>query len=149
MTKLVQPNIQQVDYFVSEISIKHLTSEEITKNKMEKQLSIDPEIYQEQEKGNLFKVSLSIKAFECDEIGGYEISLTVHGIFNISDELKSNRNDKAAFVKFTALPCIINQTRLYIKSITSGMPLKDYMLPMISIGEMSRLVDEKYSKISE
>jgi hypothetical protein len=56
--------------------------------------------------------------------------------YHFTEELSKESKEYHALLSGSALPCLINQTRLYLKTMTSYFPIGEYILPMIDMRDL-------------
>lgn len=94
-----------------------------------------------------FKIVLSITANnENVKKPGYFFSLVTEGIFSINGFDQQPKEQIDSFLKFGALPMLINHVRSYLMNTTSFYPYGKYTLPAIDLSELLKNKQEQAQK---
>ncbi len=106
-------------------------------------IDINYDIFQTENSKNKIQVLLDIEINRDKTHNGYKITLSTGGEYEFSDNVKQETEMYKQLIMYSALPCLINQTRLYLKTSTSLFPLGEYILPML---DMKDIIDQKFNK---
>ena len=90
----------------------------------------------EKKEGELdFIVNFNIKCNE-EEKPGYYFDIGAVGEFTLKNIETLDDNIEKQYILYTALPMIINSTRVYIQNITSMHSFGPYLLPTLDLGKL-------------
>ncbi len=97
-----------------------------------------------------FIVNFNIKCNE-EEKPGYYFDISAVGEFTLKSIEAMNDNVENQYILFTALPMIINSTRVYIQNITSMHPFGSYLLPTLDLGKLieNKSMEDDFIEIEE
>jgi len=137
--------IQQIQFVVMKSSIDiHVTEKTKRIDTSKIPLDIDFEILQRNDNPYFVRVVMTIKGNHDKSVAGYVFEVKVGGEYKISEEVVLDDDEFKAYVQNSAVACLINETRLYLQTLTSFHPFRSYIMPMI---DMKNLWEQK-TKIS-
>jgi len=132
--------IQQTQFVVLKSIIYNIDHAEDTKSVSELPIDFDYEFLEHKEIKTKIRVILSIRINQDKAKDGYFIDVQTGSEYEISEDISRTDKEYQGLLLYSALPCLINQTRLFLKTVTSHFPTKEYILPMI---DMLDLVKQK------
>lgn len=100
-------------------------------------VSADFDIFYSEEDGDNFHflVNFNIRCNE-EEKPGYFIDVGTVGKFSLKNHNGISDKVENQYVLYTALPMVINQTRMFIQTITSMHSLGTYLFPALDLSEL-------------
>lgn len=138
--------IQQIQFVVMKSSIDIHVNEKTKRIDTSKiPLDIDFEILQRDDNPYFVRVVMTIKGNQDKSMSGYVFEVRVGGEYKISEEIVIDSDEFKAYVQNSAVACLINETRLYLQTLTSFHPFRSYIMPMIDMRDLW----EQKTKISK
>ncbi len=130
--------LQQTEFVVLESSVKVYLPEDARELDLcDIPVSIDFEVLeQESIDPSTFRIILELKGNESESVPGYKFELTVGGEYHISEEITPGSPEFIALVQSSALACLINESRVYLQTITAFLPFGSYILPMVDLNDL-------------
>ncbi|HNX37690.1 MAG TPA: hypothetical protein PL124_02060 [Candidatus Cloacimonadota bacterium] len=136
--------IQQSQFVVLEASVKLFVPDNTTEIDTSKSpIDLDYDIYQSLETPHKLRIILTIRGNMNEEVPGYVLLLKTGSEFDISPDLAPSSQEFQDFVKRAALPCVINEARAYLQSMTIFLPFGKFTLPMLDINDLLQQKNEQ------
>ncbi len=138
-----QANINQIGFVVlkSIVDVNFLGKSE--ESFIDLPVEIDFNVLKAEDDESKIRVVLDLYINVDRSHDGYKIELCTGGEYQFSDEIEPDSEEYTKLMLYSALPCLINQTRLFLETITSFYPMGKYILPMF---DMKDLLDKKTQK---
>lgn len=130
------------NFFITNTSLLSVYPESNQRLRLDKlKLICDFDIFTSDKKGGKldFIINFNIKCNE-EEKPGYYFDIGAVGKFSLQNIENQNKNIEKQYILYTALPMIINSTRVYIQNITSMHSFGAYLLPALNL---QKLIDKK------
>ncbi|MCK9309316.1 MAG: hypothetical protein PHH43_00055 [Candidatus Cloacimonetes bacterium] len=140
--------IQQTQFVILESSVKvHIPKDATQIDLCKMPIEIDFDILQDHNsEPYAARVVMTIKSNNKKEVPGYAIFLKVGGEYKLSEELEVMGEDYRMLVSNSAVACLINESRVYLQTLTAFFPFGSYIMPMI---DMNNLWEQKTSFVKD
>ncbi len=100
-------------------------------------IDVDFEIFEAKDNEYLYNIVLNINGnYNENPVSGYKFSITVNGIFELTDIKEDNKSQIGQFLNYSALPMLISSVRNYILNISSYAPYGKYLLPALDLNAL-------------
>ena len=143
--KVQNGKIQQTQFIVmsSQVDI-HINKKSKKVNLNEMPIDIEFDILQNIEnEPYVVRVLMTLSGNTEKTVSGYVFEIKVGGEYKLSEDLEVMGTNYKHLVNNSAVPCLINETRVFLQTLTSFYPFGSYIMPMI---DMKDLWDKKFAK---
>lgn len=136
--KPLDAKIQQSQFVVLQSFVK-LHVEKNAKKIDLSELPIDMEfdiLYNREEEPYTVRLMMTIKGNTDKRVSGYMFELKVGGEYRLSEDLEIMGDEFKSLVQSSALACLINESRVYLQTLTAFFPFGEYIMPMIDMKDL-------------
>jgi hypothetical protein len=130
--------LQQTQFVVLDSSIKLYVPDNASEIDLSKiPVTMDFDLLEnENNDPHTLRIVLSITGNESDQVPGYIFNLTVGGEYSLSNNIEPGSDEYKAYVKNSALACLINESRVFLQTISSFLPFGSYIMPMVDLNDL-------------
>ncbi len=133
------------EYYITESTIISIYPESKQRVRLDRlKVFADFDIFSNDERNNDFSflINFNIRCNE-EENPGYFIEVGAVGKFILKGNDSMSDKTKHQYILYTALPMVINQTRLFIQSVTAMHSLGAYLFPAL---DLNSLIENKINE---
>lgn len=130
--------LQQTQFVVLESSVKIYLPEESQELDLSKiPISMQFDFLEPEDNDpQCFKIVLSVAGNESESVPGYKFDLTVGGEYRLSESIKPGSDEFYAYQTGSALACLINESRVFLQTVTAFLPFGSYIMPMVDLNDL-------------
>jgi len=136
--EIINAKIQQTQFVVLSSTIKTTmvrSGDSVKINDVP--IDIDYEILTNKKLGpHVVRVVMTIKGNNTESIRGYVFELRVGAEYRLSKDIDPASSEYFGLIHYSAVPCVINESRAFLQAQTAFFPFNSYIMPMISVEDL-------------